>query len=44
MGLQAIPHYVQGAAGTKEAAPRHNVSAKRRIKLKTFFILGGGDG
>jgi hypothetical protein len=28
-----MPHVVQGAAG-KEAAPHHNVSAKKRITLK----------
>jgi hypothetical protein len=38
-----MPHFVQGAAG-KEAAPHHNVSAKKRITLKNnrTFFLGGG--
>jgi hypothetical protein len=37
-----MPHCVQGAAG-KEAAPYHNVSGKKRIRLKNNknFFLGG---
>jgi hypothetical protein len=31
-----MPHFIQGAAGKKEAAPHHIVSAKKRIALKTM--------
>jgi len=42
-----MPHCVQGAAG-KEAAPHHNVSAKKKRTPKAiehwFWGVGGGDG
>jgi len=39
-----MPQCVQGAAG-KEAAPHHNISAKKKNSLKTIkhsFFFGGG--